>query len=224
MIRRVKMKLSENTVGVLKNFSNINQNILVKEGDTLYTMSTMKNIIGQAKIEESFDRQFGIYDLNEFLGVMSLSKDADLVFDESFVQVKNGKSRVKYFFSDSSILVTIPEGFNPPETDCTFSINESTLSDVTKACAVLQLPDVVIRNEDNVGVLVATDLKNTTSHEYKVELGPIDFPANFHFKIDNLKMMAGDYDLSVASDKNVSHWTHKTKAIQYWIALEATSG
>ena len=109
------MKLSENTVGVLKNFSNINQNILVKEGDTLYTMSTMKNIIGQAKIEESFDRQFGIYDLNEFLGVMSLSKDADLVFDESFVQVKNGKSRVKYFFSDSSILVTIPEGLIHPK-------------------------------------------------------------------------------------------------------------
>ena len=155
---------------------------------------------------------------------MSLSKNADLIFDTNFVQVKNGKSRVKYFFSDSSILVTIPEGFNPPETDCTFRINESTLSDVTKACSILQLPDVVIRNEDNVGVLVATDLKNTTSHEYKVELDPIDFPANFHFKIDNLKMIAGDYDLSVASDKNVSHWTHQTKKIEYWIALEATSG
>ena len=218
------MKLSENTIGVLKNFSNINQNILVKEGDTLHTMSTMKNIIGQAKIDESFDRQFGIYDLNEFLGVMSLSKDADLNFDDSFVKVKNGKSTIKYFFSDSSILVTIPDGFSPPETDCTFRISESTLSDVTKACAVLQLPDVVIRNEDNVGVLVATDLKNTTSHEYKVELDPIDFPANFHFKIDNLKMTAGDYDLSVASDKNVSHWSHQTKQIEYWIALEATSG
>ena len=224
MIRRVKMKLSENTVTVLKNFSNINQNILVKEGDTLHTMSTMKNIIGRAKIEESFDRQFGIYDLNEFLGVMSLSKDADLVFDENFVRVKNGKSTVKYFFSDPSILVTIPEGFNPPETDCTFKINQTTLTDVAKACAILQLPDVVIRNEDNVGVLVATDLKNTTSHEYKVELDPIDFPADFHFKIDNLKMIAGDYDLSVASDKNVSHWTHQTKQIEYWIALEATSG
>ena len=104
------MKLSESTVTVLKNFSNINQNILVKEGDTLHTMSTMKNIIGRAKINETFDRQFGIYDLNEFLGVMSLSKDADLVFDESFVRVKNGKSTVKYFFSDPSILVTIPEG------------------------------------------------------------------------------------------------------------------
>ena len=140
------MKLSENTIGVLKNFSNINQNILVKEGDTLHTMSTMKNIIGQAKIDESFDRQFGIYDLNEFLGVMSLSKDADLNFDDSFVKVKNGKSTIKYFFSDSSILVTIPDGFSPPETDCTFRISESTLNDVSKACAVLQLPDVVIRN------------------------------------------------------------------------------
>ena len=218
------MKLSEATTNVLKNFSDINQNILVKQGNVLNTMSTMKNIIGEAQIEESFEREFGIYDLNEFLGVMSLSKDPDLVFDENFVQVKNGKSRVKYFFSDPSILVTIPEGFNPPETDCTFKIKQTTLTDVTKACSILQLPDVVIRNEDNVGVLVATDLKNTTSHEYKVELDPIDFPANFHFKIDNLKMIAGDYDLSVASDKNVSHWTHQTKQIEYWIALEATSG
>ena len=92
------MKLSETTINVLKNFSNINQNILVKEGDTLHTMSTMKNIIGRATVTETFDRQFGIYDLNEFLGVMSLSKEPDLLFDESFVRVKNGKSVVKYFY------------------------------------------------------------------------------------------------------------------------------
>ena len=219
------MKLSEATTNVLKNFSDINQNILVKQGNKLNTMSTMKNIIGEAQIEESFEREFGIYDLNEFLGVMSLGKDPDLLFeDDSFVKVKSGNSTTKYFFSDPSILVTTPESFTPPETDCTFRISQEELTAVHKACAVLQLPDVVIRNEDGVGVLVATDLKNTTSHEYKVELDPIDFPADFHFKIDNLKMTAGDYDLSVASDKNVSHWTHQTKQIEYWIALEATSG
>ena len=219
------MKLSNETVDVLKNFSTINQNILVKEGTKLRTMSTMKNILGEAVISEAFPKEFGVYDLNEFLGVLSLTNDPELEFNhDSFLTVSGGYSKVKYFFSDPSILVTIPEGFNPPETDCTFKINQTTLTDVTKACAILQLPDVVIRNEDNVGVLVATDLKNTTSHEYKVELDPIDFPADFHFKIDNLKMIAGDYDLSVASDKNVSHWTHQTKQIEYWIALEATSG
>ena len=226
MTRRIMMKLSETTINVLKNFSNINQNILVKEGDTLHTMSTMKNIIGRATVTETFDRQFGIYDLNEFLGVMSLSKEPDLLFDESFVRVQNGKSVVKYFYSDPSILVTIPDGFSPPETDCTFKITEYVLKDVTKACAVLQLPDVVLRNDEDgtTAVLVATDLKNSTSHEYKVSLDPIDFDANFHFKIDNLKMIDGDYDMHIVSDKNVSHWVHTNGTVEYWIALEATSG
>ena len=219
------MKLSEATTNVLKNFSDINQNILVKQGNILNTMSTMKNIIGEAKIEETFEREFGIYDLNEFLGVMSLGKDPDLLFeDESFVKVKSGNSTTKYFFSDPSILVTTPESFSPPETDCTFRIGQEELTAVHKACAVLQLPDVVIRNENGVAVIVATDLKNTTSHEHRIELNPIDFSANFHFKIDNLKMISGGYDMSVASDKNVSRWTHQTKQIEYWIALEATSG
>ena len=219
------MKLSEATTTVLKNFSDINQNILVKQGNKLNTMSTMKNIIGEAQIEESFEREFGIYDLNEFLGVMSLGKDPDLLFeDESFVKVKSGNSTTKYFFSDPSILVTTPESFSPPETDCTFRISQEELIAVHKACAVLQLPDVVIRNENGVAVIVATDLKNTTSHEHRIELNSIDFDANFHFKIDNLKMISGGYDMSVASDKNVSRWTHQTKQIEYWIALEATSG
>ena len=219
------MKLSEATTNVLKNFSDINQNILVKQGNKLNTMSTMKNIIGEAKIEESFERDFGIYDLNEFLGVMSLGKDPDLLFeDDSFVKVKSGNSTTKYFFSDPSILVTTPESFTPPETDCTFRISQDELTAVHKACAVLQLPDVVIRNDGGVAVIVATDLKNTTSHEHRIELNSIDFPANFHFKIDNLNMISGGYDMSVASDKNVSRWTHQTKQIEYWIALEATSG
>ena len=219
------MKLSEATTNVLKNFSDINQNILVKQGNKLNTMSTMKNIIGEAQIEESFEREFGIYDLNEFLGVMSLGKDPDLLFeDDSFVKVKSGNSTTKYFFSDPSILVTTPESFTPPETDCTFRVSQDELTAVHKACAVLQLPDVVIRNDNGTAVIVATDLKNTTSHEHRIELNSIDFPANFHFKIDNLKMIGGGYDMSVASDKNVSRWTHQTKEIEYWIALEATSG
>ena len=119
------MKLSEATTNVLKNFSDINQNILVKQGNKLNTMSTMKNIIGEAQIEETFEREFGIYDLNEFLGVMSLGKDPDLLFeDDSFVRVKSGNSTTKYFFSDPSILVTTPESFTPPETDCTFRISQ----------------------------------------------------------------------------------------------------
>ena len=219
------MKLSENTVNVLKNFSSINQNLLFEKGNTLRTMSTMKNILGQAEISESLPKEFGIYDLNELLGVFSLSKDAEINFDHDSYLVVNGlNSSVKYFYSDPSIIVSPPETFNPPVTDCTFKITESILTDVTKACAVLQLPDVVIRNEDSSVYLVATDLKNTTSHEYKVELNVDLEPVNFHFKVDNLKLISGDYKMHVARDKNVSHWVHDTKKIQYWIALEQTSG
>ena len=109
MMRKVKMKLSGETVDVLKNFSNINQNILIKEGTQLRTMSTMKNILAEAPIKETFPREFGIYDLNEFLGVLTLVNDAELEFNsESHLTVNGGNVKIKYFFSDQSILTTPP--------------------------------------------------------------------------------------------------------------------
>ena len=112
------MKLSSETIEVLKNFSNINQNILVKEGTKLRTMSTMKNILAEATIEDVFEKEFGIYDLNEFLGVLTLAKDPDIEFkNESYLTVNGGNTKIMYFFSDPSILVTPPETFNAPETD-----------------------------------------------------------------------------------------------------------
>ena len=131
MIRRVKMKLSGETIDVLKNFSNINQNILIKEGTHLRTMSTMKNILAEAPVKETFPRDFGIYDLNELLGVLTLVNDAELEFDsESHLTVNGGNVKIKYFFSDPSILTTPPESFNPPECDVSFGVTGKTLSSV----------------------------------------------------------------------------------------------
>ena len=216
------MKLSENTVNVLKNFSNINQNILVKEGDTLHTMSTMKNIIGRAKITENFDRQFGIYDLNEFLGVLTLVNDAELEFDsESHLTVNGGNVKIKYFFSDPSILTTPPETFNPPECDVHLAISGKTLSSILKASAVMQLPDIVI--EGNAGAhITATDLKNTTSNNYTEQLNSETTQTfKFHFKADNLKMIPGDYQVKASSTAQVSNWVGPIAS--YWIALEQSS-
>ncbi|HIC84577.1 MAG TPA: DNA polymerase [Nitrososphaerales archaeon] len=228
MIRRVKMKLSKETEDVLKNFADINQNILVEKGNVLRTVSTMKNILGRAEITEAFPKQFGIYDLNEFLGVLTMSEDPEIHFEnESYLTIESGRSSVKYFHSDPSIIVSPPDTFSPPETNCKFSITNKLLTAVAKACAVLQLPDVVIREENSTTVMVATDLKNTTSHEYKVEVtmvGNSNGPVDLHFKIDNLKMIPGDYELHISTEKNVSHWVHTTLAIQYWIALEQSSG
>ena len=216
------MKLSGETVDVLKNFSNINQNILIKEGTQLRTMSTMKNILAEAPIKETFPREFGIYDLNEFLGVLTLVNDAELEFDsESHLTVNGGNIKIKYFFSDPSILTTPPETFNPPECDVTFDVTGKTLSSVLKASAVMQLPDIVI--EGNTGAhITATDLKNTTSNNYTEQLNSETTQTfKFHFKADNLKMISGDYQVKASSTAQVSNWVGTTAS--YWIALEQSS-
>ena len=222
MIRRVKMKLSGETVDVLKNFSNINQNILIKEGTQLRTMSTMKNILAEAPIKETFPREFGIYDLNEFLGVLTLVNDAELEFNsESHLTVNGGNVKIKYFFSDPSILTTPPETFNAPECDVHLAISGKTLSSILKASAVMQLPDIVI--EGNTGAsITATDLKNTTSNNYTEQLNSETTQTfKFHFKADNLKMIQGDYQVKASSTAQVSNWVGS--AASYWIALEQSS-
>ncbi len=217
MIRRVKMKLSENTINILKNFSTINQNILVKSGSQLRTMSTMKNILGEASITEEFPKEFGIYDLNEFLGVLSLVKDSNLEFGESYLTVNGGRTKVRYFYSDSSILTTPPETFNAPECDVSFTISGSVLTNVLKASAVMQLPDIVFID----GKITATDLKNVTSNDYTEDLDKVNIVFEFNFKADNLKMIPGDYQVTASREAGVSNW--KGAEASYWIAMEAKS-
>lgn len=215
------MKLSDKTVGILKNFSTINQNILIKEGSKLRTMSTMKNILAEADVSEAFPSDFGIYDLNEFLGVLTLAKDADLNFDNSsFLTANSGPTKIKYFYSDPSILTTPPETFNAPETDVEFSVPQDVLADVLKAAAVVQLPDVTITSDGTPGVqITATDLKNTTSNTYTQVLDIDRPPFEAIFKAENLKMMSGDYNVSIATTAGVSHWVGTD--VSYWIAMEA---
>ena len=211
------MKLSEQTVNILKNFSTINQNILVKSGSQLQTMSTMKNILGTADVSEAFPRDFGIYDLNEFLGVLTLVNDAELKFDnDSYLTVNGGRTKVRYFYSDPSILTTPPEVFNPPECDVTFEVSKNVLTNLLKASAVMQLPDVVLSN----GTITATDLKNVTSNKFTEQLDDtVSDPFEFRFKADNLKMIPGDYNVSASTSAGVSNWVGKEAS--YWIAMEA---
>ena len=193
------MKLSEQTVNILKNFSDINQNILVKSGNQLQTMSTMKNILGTAEVSETFPRDFGIYDLNEFLGVLTLVNDAEIEFNDSYLTVNGGKTKVRYFYSDPSILTTPPETFNPPGCDVTFEVSKEILSNVLKASSVMQLPDVVFSN----GKILATDLKNTTSNNYTEDLITNgDF--EFSFKADNLKMISGNFLINLLINSSAS--------------------
>lgn len=215
------MKLSDKTVGILKNFSTINQNILIKEGSKLRTMSTMKNILAEADVSEAFPADFGIYDLNEFLGVLTLAKDADLNFDnQAFLTANSGPTKIKYMYSDPSILTVPPETFNAPETDVDFSVPQDILASVLKASAVMQLPDITIASNGNPGVEVtATDLKNTSSNNYTQVLDIDRAPFECRFKAENLKMISGDYEVHVSTSAGVSHWVGTD--VSYWIAMEA---
>ena len=213
------MKLSDATVGVLKDFANINQNILIEEGKQIRTMSTMKNILATAPLTEEFPRDVGIYDLNEFLGVLSMAKDADIQFEDNHMTVSSGKTKIKYMYSDPSILTVPPQTFNAPEEDRMFRIDKDELQNILKASAVMQLPDITLVDR----MLTATDLKNTTSNNYSIELQG-DFALRehrLHWKAENLKMVPDFYRVGVSETANVSHWVNGDTGLDYWIAMEA---
>ena len=219
------MKLNNETVDILKNFSTINQNILVKEGSELRTMSTMKNILGTATVPETFPKEFGIYDLNEFLGVLTLHQTPELEFNnDSYLTIRGGSTKSTYFFSDHSILVTPPPVFNAPETDVSFKVTKEAMSNVSKASAVMQLPDLVFTGTSQGVTMAVTDLKNTTSNQFEESWEHEgDKAFQFNYKIENLKMIPGEYAVDVSTTALVSHWKNQSKDIDFWIALEQPS-
>ena len=219
------MKISDTTKSVLKNFADINQNLLVQPGQELKTISTMKNILAKAKIEEEFTSEFGIYDLSEFLGVLSLFKRPTFSFEEKNIGIaEDGTStKTNYFFSDPAVLVTPQKDIKMPECEVNFVLTHADLANVKKAAAVMQLPDISVHSDTGDIMLTATDKKNDTSNNYSVKVGDnASDKFDFHFKTENLKLIEGDYDVAISS-KNISHFKHKSKEIEYWIALEQTS-
>ena len=220
------MKLNQTTQDILKNFSEINTNILIKPGSELNTISTMKNILAKATINESFDSEFGIYDLNEFLSVVSSLDKPELTLQERHLTIsaEGSRSKVKYFYSDPSVIVSPTKEVNMPESDVTFSLSESNLAQLRKMAAILSSPDLaLIGTKGGDVVLKVCDKKNDTSNKFEIVVGE-NATANytFYFKVENLKMISGDYDVAVSS-KSIAHFTNTKLPIQYWIALEPDS-
>ena len=218
------MKLSDSTLTVLKNFAGINNSILVKEGNQLRTISIAKNILAEAEIDEDFPRQFGIYDLNQFLNGLSLHQDPDLDFSEdSYLTIREGKRRVKYFFADPQVIVSPPEKeITLPSQDVCFQLDSTALDKLLKAAAVYQLPDLSAIGEAGVVKLVVRDKKNDTSNEYAVVVGETDKNFTFNFKVENIKIIPGAYDV-VVSQKLLSKFTNTNFNLKYYIALEPDS-
>jgi uncharacterized protein YxjI len=219
------MNLSSDTVSLLKNFSDINQNILVKPGNKVQTISTMKNILAEAEISEKFESEFAIYDLPEFLRSVELFEKPELKFNGgSNVQIadSNSKQAIKYFFADKSVIVSPTKNINMPDKEVTFTFKKETFAKLLKAATTLNLPDVAVKGNGKSINLVATDKKNKSSNEYSLVVGETDKSFTAYFKTENFKMVSDDYDVAISKQK-ISHFVNRNKPIQYWIALEPDS-
>ena len=200
-LRPLVMKLSDKTLTILKNFAGINNSILVKKGNQLKTISVAKNILAEAQIEEQFSRDFAIYDLNQFLNGLSLHQDPDLDFSpDSYLTIREGKRRVKYFYADPAVIVSPPDKeISLPTEDVCFQLDSIALEKLLKAAAVYQLPDLAAVGEAGVVKLVVRDKKNDTSNEFAVVVGETDKNFTFNFKVENIKIIPGAYNVVVSS-------------------------
>lgn len=215
------MKISDNTLNVLKNFSTINQSISIKSGNTLRTISEGKNILAQAFVSESFPKDFAIYELNQFLGLDSIFEEPDYDFGENSVTVSEGSTRSRYTYTDSSMVTTPPEkNIELPSEEVSFTMSAEDFTKVRNAANQLQLPNIVVRGADGAITLTATDVNNPTSNEFSREVGQTDANFVFVFRPENLKLINDEYSVTISA-KGISHF--KGSMVEYWIATEKGS-
>jgi hypothetical protein len=218
------MKLSEKTLSFLKNFSTINQSILFKQGSKLRTISVMKNILAEVTIDEEAPKDFGIYDLSQFLNGLSLHNDPELDFaNDGHVVIKEGRMRSKYYFADPNVIITPPEKpITLPSEDVAFELSTEQLDKLLKAAAIYQLPDLAVVGGEGVVKIVVRDKKNDTSNDFSIIVGETDKTFSFNFKVENIKILPGTYNV-VVSSKLLSRFTCKDHDLVYYIALEPDS-
>ena len=221
------MKLSKHTLNMLKNFSDINMSIEIKEGNILRTVSVQKNILAQAEIEDSFPQDFAIYELNRFLGAVSLFDDPEFQFNGKSANIGTTKHSVDYVYCDPSMIVTPPENnITFPDPEVKFTLSQDALSQIMKASNVLGTPEIAVEggpHPNDVIRLKALDVNNDSTDTFKVVLDEKSgHTFRFVFKTENMKMIPGNYDVEISS-KGISHFTLQGQKLEYWIATESTS-
>lgn len=216
------MKLSKETLALLKNFAGINSNLLLKGGNKLATISAQKNIMASATISETLPAEFGIYDLNEFLGALSLFSDPELAFSEKFVTIKEGGAHIKFYAADKSVLSYPQKDITFPDSDIEFSLPSATLTQIIRTASVLRAPDLSVVGKDGKVALIIGDRKNSTANTFDLDVGTTDKTFDVAIKVENLKMIPGDYNVSISSRK-ISRFQSSNSDTVYYVAVEADS-
>ena len=213
--------ISKPTIEVLKNFCSINKSIVIKPGNKISTLSINKNILAIADVEEQFDSQISIYDLGVFLGGLSLFESPKIdTTNSNYVTVSDttGKSKTRYFYADPDIITQAPEEeIKLPSMDVSFHLDAETLRQLNKAASIYALPDLCLFGDGEEMNLTVTDKKNETSNNFSVRVGTTTENFCYCFRVENLKLLAGAYDVSISS-KNVAKF--QGNGIKYFIALE----
>jgi hypothetical protein len=219
------MKLSETTIDILKNFSAINPNMVFKEGNTVATIAEAKNIMASATIEERITREFGIYDLNEFLSTISLISDPTLDLGKDSITVRDDSSSIEYFYSSPEVLTAPTKNVSMPKAEVKVTLTADQINKIKKAASVLGHPTLQFSGKNGVVTAQIIDLKNKTANKYSVvidEKNACKEVFSFVIVIGNLKMLPGDYTVSMSS-KLISHFKNNSIPVEYWIALEKDS-
>ena len=210
---------------MLKNFSDINMSIEIKKGNILRTVSVQKNILAQAELEEEFPQDFAIYELNRFLGAVSLFDDPELTFNGKSTNIGTGRNSVDYVYCDPSMIVTPPENnITFPDPEVKFTLTQDALSQVMKASNVLGTPEISVESDSGNINIKALDVNNDSTDTFKIVLEESHSGDKFRFvfKTENMKMLPGNYDVEISS-KGISHFTLQGQKLEYWIATEASS-
>lgn len=221
------MELNETTINTLKNYASINPNIVINQGNTLKTISVARNVLSKTEVDVEFPQTFGIYDLNEFLNVLTLVDRPRLKFEASHVVVSDstGRSSVKYFFSDTEMLTSPGKDINMPEAEVKFILDTDTLNKVKRAAAALGHDEISITPVNCSIRLSVVDSTDSTSNAFSIDVEgshPENADFNFIMNVGNLKVVNEDFEVNISS-KLISHFVSKQSAIEYFIALEKSS-
>jgi len=222
------MHISRETLSILKNFRDLNSNILISPGNVVKTLTGAKNVMAKATVSEQFPVEFGIWDLTSFLGTVSLFDDPDFDFHEKFVTISNGgKSRVKYFYSEPTLLTVPTKDVKMPSSVVSLTLEDSSFNELKKAGSVLGLTDLTIKSDGSEVTATLYDKGNKGSNTYSIEIENVDFEEgavfNFDYNIENLRFIPGSYTVNIA-EKIVSEFVNADGIdLTYWVALESTS-
>lgn len=222
------MKLSDKTIKVLKNFSSINQSMLFRTGSTVRTKNAQDTIAAQAVVDEMFPFEFGIYDLNQFLGVVSLFEDPEFDFQENHVTISSGDSSSNYYYTDKDMIVC-PKNVTPEfQKALGFNLTEGDVKSLVQAASVMQLPNIIIESEPDKQeiVITARDGKNPTSNNFTKKVGETMLTTSFKYilLVENIKLLPHSYDVSIISDPAmIVEFSSKYDKIKYWAPVEQSS-